>query len=101
MALLAFALLLAQLVAVPAPNGGTIDTDPALWRALEMLASLDADGRPLVQAFADGGVRIVAGHVANLGRLALSEPRRRTATVAAEAAQTSPRTIPTILALEA
>jgi hypothetical protein len=98
--LLALALLLAQLVAIPASDGGTVEADPALRLGLELLASLD-QGRPLVQAFADGGVRLTVAPVAELGRLALYEPRRRTVTLTAEAAAMPPSTVATLLAHEA
>src|SRR5918911_1443856 len=97
---LVVALALAQLVSVPAPNGGAVQADPALRLAMDLLASLE-DGRPLVQAFADGGVRLLVAPVADLGRLALYEPRRRAVTVPAEAARMAPRTVATILAHEA
>jgi hypothetical protein len=99
MPLLALALLLAQVVAVPAPDGTPIEADPALHGGLSLLASLD-DGRLLVQAFADGGVRLVLAPVDDLGRLALYEPRRRTVTIAAEGARMPPGTVAALLAHE-
>src|SRR5437763_2534441 len=100
MPLVALALLLAQVVSVPAPNGGTVEADPAFDWALRVLASLD-DGRPLVQAFVDGGVQIVVASEAPRGRLALYEPTRRTVSVAPEVAHVAPGTLATLLAHEA
>jgi hypothetical protein len=99
MQLLTVALLLAQLVAVPAPDGTPIEADPALRPGLEVLASLD-EGAALVQAFADGGVRLLLAPEADLGRLALYQPGRRTVTVATEIAHMAPGTVATLLAHE-
>jgi hypothetical protein len=57
MRLLALALVLAQVVA-PTPTAWNIPADPALARALGVLAGVD-EGRALLQALADGGVRLV------------------------------------------
>jgi hypothetical protein len=100
MLLAALVLLLTQLVAVPAPDGGAIETDATLRPGLELLAGLD-QGRPLVEAYADGGVRLAVAPVAELGRLALYGPRRRTVTLAAEATRMPPGTVATLLAHEA
>ena len=57
------ALLLAQLITVPAPNGAPTEAGPALRPALEVLGSLDDDGQALVQAFADGDGRNSGVHL--------------------------------------
>jgi hypothetical protein len=66
-----------------------------------VLASLDDDGQALVQAFADGGVRIVVVADAPGDRLALYEPRQRQVSVAEEVAHVAPGTLATLLAHEA
>src|SRR4051794_34166844 len=57
MRLLALAIVLAQIVA-PTPTTWTIPADPALAPALVALAGVD-EGRALLQALADAGVRLV------------------------------------------
>ncbi len=104
MQLVLLGLLLAQMLAVPAPDGGTVQADAALAPAVRLLASLD-EGRPLVQTLADGGVRLVmAVAVVDNGDtepLAAYRPTRRMIVVSPRVRGMDPATVATLLAHEA
>ena len=92
--------MLAQLVRVPAPNGGTVQADPALRLALDLLASLE-DGRPLVQAFAEGGVRLMIAPGTFEDPVAEYDPEAGVVSVDPDVAALAPATVATLLAHEA
>jgi hypothetical protein len=105
MRLLALALVLAQVVA-PTPTAWTIPADPALAPALVSLAGVD-EGRALLQALADAGVRLVIAvgvapeADATTERLAEYRPATRMIVLSPRVRDMDAGTVATLLAHEA
>src|SRR4051812_24154069 len=93
-------LLLTQIIAVSAANGGTVAADRQLESGLLALASLD-EGRALVQALADGGVRLIVVPDGDGDHQAVYDPEHATISVAYTAARMLPGALATLLAHEA
>jgi hypothetical protein len=98
LAIVALSFVLAQLVGVPLPAGGTLATDPALVPAVQLLAAR-ADTAPLLPTLAAGQVRLEVADT--LDAWGVYDDQARVIRVAASLRGAGQRTLTTLLAHEA